>query len=480
MKIPLKRVLATWVLATAPLALLGGAEVESAKPNIIVILTDDQGYGDLSCYGSDRVKTPNIDRLASEGIRFTQFYAPASSCSPTRAGMMTGRNPFRLGVYTYIPKNSAMHMKRGERTMGSLLRESGYDTCFVGKWACNGSLTDPQQPQPQEHGFDYWLAAQNNAIPSHKNPVGFVRNGKAVGEIKGYSGQIIVDEAIQWLRGRGKSSKPFCLFVWFQEPHRVVATPEEFSAPYRKKFKDTAIAPKTKDAGPLGQKQVPTLADYLGNIAHVDYQVGRLMKTLVELGVSENTFTLFTSDNGPVEPGSSGGFRGGKGTLWEGGIRLPGIVRWPRKIKPGQVCDVPVGGVDLLPTACALAGVEPPKDRALDGVSLLPLFADRPVVRTTPLFWRRLFGDAALREGDWKILGFPERRKPGQGVISFIAEASLTRFALYNLKNDPQEKNDLATQQPGQTARMAEKLKALYRQTQEEGERWPEKALPTE
>ena len=248
------------------------ASLKAAElPNVLVFLTDDHGYGDVGCYGSDRVKTPNIDRLAAEGIRFTQFYAPGSSCSPTRTGMMTGRNPFRLGVYTYIPLNSAMHMKREERTVGSSLREAGYDTCFVGKWACNGSLTDPKQPQPHEHGFDYWFASQNNAIPSHKNPVCFVRNGEEMGEIKGYSAQIIVDEAIQWLQRRGKSAKPFCLFVWFQEPYRAIATPEEFSAPYREKFKEAKPAAQGEPS--TDHKVPPTLADYLGNIAHVDHRI---------------------------------------------------------------------------------------------------------------------------------------------------------------------------------------------------------------
>jgi arylsulfatase A len=445
---------------------------------VLVFLTDDHGYGDVGCYGSDRVKTPHIDRLATEGIRFTQFYAPASSCSPTRSAMLTGRNPFRLGVYTYIPQNSAMHLKRRERTIGSLLRDAGYDTCFVGKWACNGSLTDPAQPQPHEHGFDHWLAAQNNAVPSHKDPVGFVRNGRAVGEIKGYSAQIITDEAIQWLQRRGPSAKPFCLFVWFQEPHRVIATPEEFSAPYREKFRNADRA--LQGDVPQGQKEAPTLADYLGNIAHVDHQIGRLMKALADLGVSENTFTLFTSDNGPIAPGSTGGFRGGKGTLWEGGIHLPGIVRWPRGIKPGQISEVPVGGVDLLPTVCALAGAPVPRDRAIDGVSLLPLFDGQPLLRTTPLFWRRLGGDAAMRDGDWKIHGFTGARPSGQDMITFIAEAPLQRFELHNLKTDPAETKNLAAQEPARLAKMSAQLIALYQQTQHEGERWPERALPRE
>jgi arylsulfatase A len=415
--------------------------------------------------------------MAAEGIRFTQFYAPAASCSPTRTGIMTGRSPLRLGIYTYIPQNSAMHLKRSERTIGSILRDAGYDTCFVGKWACNGIMGSPEQPQPKDHGFDYSLAAQNNATPSHHNPDCFFRNGKPVGVIKGYSAQIIVDEAIGWLQSRKDSKKPFCLFVWFQEPHRVIATPEEFSAPYREKFKD---APAVKADLAKGQSEAPALADYLGNIAHMDHQVGRMMKTLADLGVSERTFTLFTSDNGPIEPGSTGGLRGGKGTLWEGGIRMPGIIRWPAKIKPGQTCNTPVMGLDLLPTVCEIVGVAAPADRAIDGVSILSLLEGRAFERSKHLFWWRLGGEAALREGDWKLCGMPESAKKFSSPIAFIKEAHLERFELYNLADDVAETKDVAGQHAERVSAMKARLCALHAEMQAEAERWPDGALPKE
>ncbi|MFZ5833747.1 MAG: sulfatase-like hydrolase/transferase [Planctomycetota bacterium] len=459
-------------------ATLAAPATAGERPNVVVFLTDDQGYGDLSCYGSDRVQTPNIDCMAAEGMRFTQFYAPASSCSPTRSATLTGRSPLRLGIYTYIPKNSAMHLKREERTIASILRDAGYTTCFVGKWGCNGIMGSAEQPQPDDHGFDYYLAAQNNATPSHKDPDCFYRNGTALGVVKGYSAQIIVDEAIGWLKTRQDQQKPFCLFVWFQEPHRVIATPEEFIAPYRKKLEAGELRTTTAQDTPKGQKEAPSLPEYLGNIAHVDHQVGRILRALEELGVAENTLALFTSDNGPIEPGSTGGLRGGKGTLWEGGIRMPGIVRWPARIKPGQTCDVPITGLDLLPTLCEVADVAPPNDRALDGESILPLLEGRRFQRTKPLFWWRLSGDAVLREGEWKLRGIPEPAKNFPSELAFVKGAQLEKFELYNLADDPTENNDIAAEHDRRVAAMRARLQAIHSEMQAEGERWPEGALP--
>ena len=461
-------------VASLALALLAATGAQGADPpNIIMVLADDLGYGDIGCYGHPEIATPNLDRMAQEGVRFTSFYAPASTCSPTRAAILTGRNPYRLGIYTFIPANSTMHLKAEERTLATILRDRGYDTCFVGKWGCNGSLTG-DQPQPDDHGFDYWLAAQNNAIPSHRDPTCFVRNGQPCGEIRGYSAGIIVDEAISWLKGRRDQSKPFCLFVWFQEPHRVIATPEAFVAPYRERFGDTTVPAKN----PAKAGLAPSVAEYLGNISHMDHQVGRLLTALNSLGVADNTLTVFTSDNGPVDPGSKDNLRGSKGTLWEGGIRVPAIVRWPQSVKPGLVCDTPAGSVDLLPTICAIAGAPPLQDRFLDGTDISPLFQGAAIERVTPLFWRYARGSAAMREGDWKIHGFPAPRRSSQSAIDYIAEAELVRFELYNLREDRSEARDLAATQPERVSSMSAKLVELYKATQREGERWTGRALP--
>lgn len=445
------------------------------KPNLIVLLADDLGWGDIGANGSERVTTPHLDRIAAEGIRFSQFYAPAAVCSPTRAGILTGRNPFRLGIYTYIPNRSPMHLRRGEPTVASVLRGAGYDTCFVGKWGVNGGLSDPAQAQPGDLGFDHWLATQNNAEGSHLNPGGFVRNGLPVGKIEGYSAQILVDEALQWLRARPDPARPFCLFVWFHEPHRVIATPDRFAAPYRARFPGRAEA---RDDSGAGEGKLPAVADYLGSISHLDHQVGRVLDALDELRAADRTLVVFTSDNGPIAPGSTGGFKGGKTRLSEGGIRLPGVMRWPERIAAGRVSDVPVGSIDLLATACAMAGLAPGSHPPTDGANLLPLFAGEPLVRTTPLFWRNAAGEAALREGDWKLVARADRRAAARGTIAFLSEAPLTQFELYNLRADPHETRDVADAEPGRLARLKTALVALHADTQRSAPRWPESALP--
>lgn len=451
----------------------------AAPPNLVVFLADDLGYGDIGCFGSDRVRTPRLDALASQGARFTQFYGPASVCSPTRTGMLSGRNPFRLGIYTYIDNRSAMHLQRSELTLPALLRENGYDTCFVGKWGANGGLTHASQPQPGDQGFDHWFASQNNAVPSHLNPTCFVRNGVPEPETKGYSSAIIVDEALGWLANRKDKTKPFCLFVWFHEPHRPIATPPDFVQSYLK-FGNTPPPPTEKDAK---QHPPPGTADYLGNIAHMDHQIGRVLDALESSGAAANTFTLFTSDNGPIPPGSSGGLRAGKGTLWEGGIRMPGILRWPEKVKPGRVVDDPVNGLDLLPTFCEIAGIKPPEDRVLDGESILPLLEGKAFQRRKPMFWWQMNGTVALREGDWKLHATTTPRAAKQTRTAWFQKAPLdpASVSLFNLKDDHAEATNLAAAHPEIVARLLPKLTEAHRDMQQEQQRnvpWGDDALP--
>ena len=327
---------------------------DTGHPNLIVILCDDLGYGDLGCFGHPQIKTPNLDRLAGEGLRLTDCYAGAPVCSPSRAGLLTGRIPNRLGIYDWIPQNSPMHLQSTELTIATLLKKAGYETCHVGKWHCNGKFNSPDQPQPGDHGFDYWFSTQNNANPSHKNPVNFVRNGQKVGPLQGFSSQIIVDEAMEWLSQRDKS-KPFLLMVWLHSPHEPIATAGSFVEPY------------------LATAENPQQAEYFGNVSQLDHEVGRLLKDLDERGLRDNSLVYFSSDNGPEtlhrykgserSYGSPSPLRGMKLHMYEGGIRVPGIVRWPGHITPAQISNQPVVSYDLLPTFCALAGVTPPTDR---------------------------------------------------------------------------------------------------------------------
>ena len=439
------------------------------RPNVMIVLADDLGYGDLGCYGEPNVQTANLDRFALSGLRFTNCYAAAACCSPARTGLMTGRTPYRVGTYCAIPFLSPMHLRESERTIARLLGDAGYTTGHVGKWHLNGWFNLPGQPQPNDHGFDHWFSTQNNALPNHLNPYNFVRNGIPAGPLEGYAGHIVVDEAIDWLRkGRDKAS-PFFLYVCFHEPHEPIATAKRYTKLYER-FAD------------------PSQRAYYGNITQMDEAFGRLMKEVVDQGLYDNTLVFFTSDNGPAltrfHPyGSTGPLRAKKGHLYEGGIRVPGILRWPGHTAPGTVSDEPISGVDLLPTLCEIAGLPIPRDRKIDGTSFLPVVEGRSMVRSKPLYWQYNRAGSqvkvALRDGNWKILARLSLSFPRAGAditteqMQVLKSADLTGFELYDLDEDIEESTNLAQTEPGRFAEMKEKLVSYYREVQGENPVWP-------
>ncbi|MGE9289651.1 MAG: sulfatase family protein [Puniceicoccales bacterium] len=412
---------------------------EEGRPNVVVFLVDDMGWGDSGTYGNGDIRTPSMDRLASEGVKLTQCYSAAGVCSPSRAAILTGRTPYRNGVWRHLSGVGPSHLRESEITYPELLREVGYETCHVGKWhlLSRQQFNDPQYPHPQDHGYQYWMSTHNTAHPSHKNPNNFYRNGQAVGATEGYSAQLVAEEAGRWLRDIRDPSKPFALSIWLHEPHSPIATHPRFEKIYE---------------GHENRK-------YMGNISQLDHALGTVLDVLDELKICENTFFLFTSDNGPVPSygGSSGGLRGNKRSQFEGGIRVPGIVRWPGRIEPGTVSDIPVIGTDVFPTVLEMAGVSLPDDRTIDGVNMLPALQGNPVEREIPLFWRTHVSNpeerAAMRIGNWKI----------------VADETLTKFQLYNISADPREREDLAKTMPEKTEAMAVKLKSLWAEIEKEG-----------
>ena len=423
------------LLALSPVASISAEK--PARPNIIILLADDLGYGDLACYGHRHIQSPHLDRLAKDGIRFTDFYAAAPVCSPSRAGLLTGRTPSRMGIHDWIPAKSPVHLPRDEVTIAALLKGVGYQTCHVGKWHLNGLFNSQKQPQPNDHGFDHWMATQNNAGYSHENPVNFVRNGERVGETKGFSSDLIVDEAVQWLQDR-KDTNPFFLNLWFHSTHEPVATSKQYADLY-------------------AEVMHPDKAQYFGNVTQMDAAIGRLLKYLEDQQLAENTLILFSSDNGPEtlnrykggnrSHGSPGSLRGMKLWLYEGGIRVPGILRWPAQVKAGQVIATPVHFCDLLPTLCELAGAELPHQRALDGVSLVPLLRGENLSRSRPLYWQynRALGasNLAVRDGDWKLL------------------ADAEALELYNIEEDPKETRLLNSDEPERLEQLTAKLRKM-------------------
>lgn len=445
------------------IALFASSSANSAlaaeRPNILILLADDLGWADLGCFDAPNAKTPNLDQLATEGMRLTDFHAAAPNCSPSRAGMLTGRVPARTGIYNYIPPTGPLYLPESETTIAELLRNAGYETAHVGKWHLCHDLLSDELPNPADHGFDHWMSTENNASPSHANPNNFVLNGKAIGPIEGYSCQIVADEAIRWMDEDRDAERPFFLCAWFHETHTPIASPKELIARY----------PNAK----------PADAKYYANVENMDAAVGRLLKALDERGLREDTFVLFSSDNGGLRAESNGPLRGKKSFVWEGGIREPGIIRWPGHVEPGVTRDEPAGFVDLLPTLCEITGVEPPNDRTLDGVSLTPLFDGERLRRKQPLFWffYRVEPAVALRDGDWSLVGYLEEGLPASHSLSeaqqaFLKRAKIQRFELYNLAEDLEQQHDVSADHPERFEAMKEAMVRLHADVVAEGPTW--------
>lgn len=445
---------------------LDGSVLAATRPNFLLVLLDDAGWTDVGCFGS-RIQTPHIDQLAAQGKRFTDCHSAAPNCSPSRAGLLTGRTPSRVGVYSYLPAGHVMHLRDQEITVAELLRDAGYHTGHFGKWHLS-RLGFDDQPSPAEQGFEYSLGTDNNAAPSHHNPTNFVRNGEAAGKIEGYSCQIVVDETIEWLDRikAGDSGAPFFACVWFHEPHTPIASPPELIEKYRELYPE------------LSDRE----ATYHANIDNADRAVGRLMAKLEELHLAADTVVFFTSDNGPLNRFSRVGLRGQKSHVWEGGHRVPGIFRWPGKIKAGSKCAVPISGVDYLPTVCDIAGIQPPQDRTIDGTSIRPLLdgSDDTFHRSQPLYWffYRLNPAIAMRDRQWSVIAEsndaqrPKTHPLVRDDMPRIKSSRPVKLRLFNLESDLDQQHDLAASQPELLDRMRTRLREMHRDVIAEGHHW--------
>lgn len=413
------------------------AEPSAEKPpNFVFILADDWGWGDLGCYGHEFLKTPNLDRLAAQGTLLTQFYVNGPVCSPSRTGIMTGQFPSRNRVFGHFA--SDLNAKRGMpnwldpkvTTLPRLLRQRGYVTGHFGKWHLgNGAFDGVTAPEPSEYGVDDYRVFGGNG-PRWEDPQWNAR-----------SSELIVDEAVRFVAANRE--KPFFVNVWLKDTHATLEPSKEQMAAY----------PDFKGA----------LQIYYSAVTDADRQLGRLFDKLGELGLADNTIVIFTSDNGPEDihvgnashsgVGSAGPFRGRKRSLYEGGVRMPFIVRWPQKIPAGRVDDSTVmSGVDMLPTICALAGAQSPKDWKLDGVDMSGTLKGSPTHRAKPLMWDFRYGVAgdtlnrspmlAIRDGDWKLLMNPDR----------------SRVELYDIPHDPSELNNVADRHPDVVRKLSDAL----------------------
>jgi arylsulfatase A-like enzyme len=422
-----------------------GAEA-APRPNVVLVMADDQGWGDTGYNGHPELKTPNLDELAKSGLRFDRFYTAHFNCSPTRGSVMTGRHPGRYG--TFSPGSP---IRAQELTVARVLQSAGYATGHFGKWHLNGKNGDKNTTEgngrailasdplsPARMGFDEWVSADNFF---DQDPV-LGRNGVPE-KFHGDSSDVTTDEALKFIRRQAGAGKPFLAVVWFGSPHVPHHALPADKAAY------SALPPKDQE--------------YYGELTAVDRSVGRLRAALRELKVTENTLLWYCSDNGGAAgPKSTGGLRGSKGTLWEGGLRVPAIVEWPARIMSPFVIDRPCSTLDIYPTVLAATGAAAPKQiQPLDGVNLLPLFDRQTDSRAKAIpFWARAgnrSSHAALLEWPYKLHINPVA---GRGRQRASAGEALPTVLVYDVSKDPKETTDLAAQQPDRVARMTAELQA--------------------
>lgn len=416
------------------------ADAARRKPNIIFIHADDLGYGDLSCYGQQKFKTANIDRMAAEGMRFTQYYAGSTVCAPSRAALMTG---LHMG-HAWIRGNGEFPLRDEDVTVAEVLKQAGYRTGVFGKW---GLGLEDNTGRPDKQGFDESFGILHHVHAHRQYTDHLYRNGQKVSvDERQYANDLFAAAALEFIRRH--QAAPFFLYYALTVPHSELQVPEDSIAPFRGQFPKKPFVNPKGDAmkfPPYQQgsqrSQAHPNAAYAGMVTRIDGYVGRLLALLKELKLDEETIVFFTSDNGP-EPGSgydlslfnsSGGLRGAKRDLYEGGIRVPMIVRWPGKVKTGQVSETVWAHWDFLPTAAALAGVKAPRN--LDGLSFAPtLLGKGRQQQHEYLYWEFYERKTAqaVRIGDWKAIAVP-----------FGGE-----IELYNLQDDPQEAKNVAKLYP--------------------------------
>lgn len=453
----------------AALHVLFAASAFAATPNILIIYVDDLGYGDTAVYGHPIVKTPNIDQLALEGIRFTQFYAPSALCSPSRAGLLTGRTPYRTGVKSWIPDNSDVSLARDEFTIAQLVKPLGYRTAVIGKWHLNGGLHLKDVPQPRDFGFDYQygLAAwvKNEKAEKAKSgklyPDNMYRNNEPVGQTNKFSAELVTDEAIQWLSNA--HDEPFFLLLTYSEVHTPVASPEEYLARYDQFLTDESRGDRWRYYMDWADRASRGKGEYYANVSYMDAQMGRVLELLRQSGRLDDTLVIFSSDNGPVtsDPqeawelnmaGETGGFRGRKRYLFEGGLRVPGIFRWPGTVASGALVDAPVTALDVLPTIADYLGLTLPEGRVVDGQSITGLLDEDDATslkRSGIFYWSIPTPDGmeyAVRDGWWKM----------------ILDSTGQPQYLFNLLHDRYEVHNLLQRHPGRVNTLRQKFD-IYR-----------------
>ena len=395
------------------------AEEAAPQPNILIIFTDDQGWADLACYGNTKHKTPRMDQLAKEGTRFTSFYAQ-TVCGPSRSALLTGRYPIR---------SKGWDMPADEITFAELIKNVGYQTACIGKWDVS-SRKPIIDRMPNAQGFEYYFGPLG---ANDDGSVHFHENNKEAGSTQDMGSllRLYTDKAIDYLRNKRDKNKPFVLYLAHTMMHTIIDASPQF---------------KGKSAGSL----------YGDVVEEFDYETGRLLDALDELGLTRNTLVIYTSDNGPWNQpaytekkkghpegsifwGDAGPLRNGKGSFYEGGLRVPGIVRWPGKVPAGRVSDAIIATIDFLPTFARLTGFQVPDDRVIDGIDQTDLLLGKTEKGRDNF----LYGRAGVRQGKWKFL------KAKHGEADFARDTTRKEVVeLYDLDADIGEQKNLAEKYP--------------------------------
>lgn len=451
-----------------PILVLGlSFALRAAPPNIVLIVSDDQGYPDLGCVGSKPIQTPHLDRLAAEGTRATNFYVTWPACTPSRGSILTGRYPQRNGLYDMVRNDMVNYGHRfsaeeyavspemtlgldpKEITLGNMLHTAGYVNGVVGKW----DMGQAKRYLPLQRGFDFFYGHGNNGIDYYTHErygiPSLFRGNRHTQEDKGqYATDVFGREALNFLREHlGK--KPVFLYLPFNAPHGAstlaednggkkpgVQVPEAYAVKYRDLLKDEK------------------LAHYYGAVTRMDEVIGNVLNEFDQAGQTDNTIVLFMSDNGGSGNGGNAPLKGSKGTLWEGGLRVPFIIRWPGKVLPGKVTTEFLTALEIVPTLLASAGVPSPSGITLDGFDMLPILRGEKSSPRTEMFWQRR-NDKAARIGNWKWI------------------ESSKAHGLFDLTTDVGETLDLSSENPQQVKLMQTRFAAWQREMHQSDPRGP-------
>jgi arylsulfatase A-like enzyme len=411
--------LVTLVIACLSSTVGGAQTARETRPNVVLIITDDLGWADLGSYGATDIRTPNLDRLASEGLRLTDFYANGVTCSPTRAGLMSGRYQQRYGIEAPLP-SVARAGDRGLPATGyslpQLLKNHGYATALIGKW----HLGYVEEKSPNAHGFDYFFGLKSGYHDYYTHHDGdgepdLWENDTAI-EASGYTTDLVTERAARFIDEH--KNEPFFLDVAYTAPHWPYQVPGSPS-----------VAPNNARHVLPHESEESTRGDYVAMVEHLDRQIGELLAVIDRAGIAQDTIVIFTNDNGGEWLSSNAPFFGRKWTVFEGGIRVPAIVRWPQRIPAGSVSDQVGITMDLTASILAITGAPLPAEARLEGMNLFPVWEGRAPELERTLFWRAGSGPSkrtAVRRGDWKL----------------IVDGSHTY--VFDLRTDLSERNDVA------------------------------------